>query len=111
MATNVYKNSGVSLTSTNEFIVYTVPAFTTAIIRSIFCTNISVISDADASIYWTDSSNNNNKLFLINQVLVAKKTALDPVTTSFVLEAGDTLSCSSTSANFIHVTVSILETS
>ena len=111
MATNTYKNAASNLTATTEFTVYTVPASTTAILRSIFCTNTSVTADTQVSVYWFDSSHSNAKYFLLNQSNVQRSSALETISNSFVLEAGDILACSSTTANFINITASILEVS
>src|SRR4051812_40952757 len=111
MATNTYKNAASNLTATTEFTVYTVPASTTAILRSIFCTNISVTADTQVSVYWYDNSQSNARYFLLCQSDIQRKGALETISNSFVLEPGDILACSSTTANFVNITASILEVS
>ncbi len=85
-----YKNARGALV-TGGVVIYTVPASTVAKVTLIQVTNIDGTNDADADIYWTDSSNSNVATYLCKVATVAAKDALGVVSGGLILEAGDKL--------------------
>lgn len=106
---NTYKNGAVKCTSTSAFTIYTCPEATTAIIKSLYISNVNSTADTAATVKFIDASALNIDYSIITQGLVPKQTTLQVVTEPIVLEANDYLTVAAGNANYIEAVVSVLE--
>lgn len=102
-----FKNARANLASTATE-VYTCPAGTTAMV--IGCQ----VANADGSsrtlqLWWTDSSASNAITYFGYNVTVPVSSAYEPISGKVVLEAGDKIVGLGSTANSLHVSLSILE--
>tara|TARA_R110002072_G_scaffold213907_1_gene371079 strand:+ start:116 stop:439 length:324 start_codon:yes stop_codon:yes gene_type:complete len=105
---NNYKNAKVDLTSTDVTTVYTAPAATTSIVKSILVSEDSgnadtitvTLTDADAAIF---------SLFKVKAV--AANTTVELLTAPLIVEESEILKFTAATANRLHVVVSVLEIS
>jgi len=104
---NTYKNSMFDLTTTNKTTVYTCPASTTALIKTIQVTNIDS-GNQELEAFVTDSSNSNAE-HEIAHVTIASKTVDNIAKGTVVLEAGDVLKLQAATANKIAGIISLVE--
>jgi hypothetical protein len=103
---NNYKNAKVDLTSTDVTTVYTAPAATTSIVKSILVSEDSgnadtitvTLTDADAAIF---------SLFKVKAV--AANTTVELLTAPLIVEESEILKFTAATANRLHVVVSVLE--
>ena len=102
---NNYKNSKVDLTSTSITTLYTCPASTTAIMKSILVSEDSGNAD---TITLTITSGSD--VFSIYKVkAVGANTTVELLTARLVVEAGEILKVQAATTNRLHVVASILE--
>ena len=104
---NTYKNAGFSLTTTNKTDVYTCPANTTAIIKTIQTTNHTGSSNIDTIGYVYDSSATTE--FELAHHTLNSKDSINFIDGVLVLEANDVLRMEASSGNTISGVISILE--
>lgn len=104
---NTYKNSMFDLTTTNKTTVYTCPASTTALIKTIQVTNIDS-GNQELEAFVTDSSNSNAE-HEIAHVTIASKTVDNIAKGTVILEAGDVLKLQAATANKIAGIISLVE--
>jgi hypothetical protein len=105
---NVYKNAKIDLTDTDNETLYTVPAVTTAIVKSILVSedsgntpNITVtLVDASAAVF---------SLFK-SKALTANGT-LELLSSPLVMEESEILKVEASTGNQLHVVMSVLEIS
>ena len=103
---NTYKNAGFDLTTTNKTDVYTCPANTTAIIKTIQTTN-STSSNINTVGYVYDSSATTE--FELAHHTLNSKDSINFIEGTLVLEAGDVFRLDASTANAISGVISILE--
>ena len=104
---NTYKNAMFDLTTTNKTSVYTCPANTTALIKTIQVTNIDT-GNQEFEAFVTDSSDSDAE-YEISHTTVASKTVDNIAKGTIVLEAGDTLKLQAATANKIAGIISLVE--
>ena len=103
---NNYKNAKADLTTTSATVLYTCPAATTALVKSILVSEdtgsadtITVtITDADAAVF---------SLFKVTAV--AANTTVELLTEPLVVEENEILKVTAATANRLHVVASLLE--
>ena len=106
MANNTYRNAKVDLTSTDATVLYTAPAATMGIVKSILVSNdtasadtITVtLTDADAAIF---------SLFKVTAI--AANTTVELLTAPLVVQENEILTLTAATANRLHVVASLLE--
>ena len=105
---NNYTNAKVDLTTTNATVLYTAPAATTSLVKSILVSEdtgnadtITVtITDAAAAVY---------SLFKVTAV--ASNTTVELLSEPIVVKENETLKVTADTANRLHVVASLLEIS
>ncbi|MDC3296037.1 hypothetical protein OAU55_00125 [Candidatus Pelagibacter sp.] len=105
---NNYKNAKVDLTTTNVTTLYTTPAATTALVKSILASEDSgnadtitvTITDADAAVF---------SLFKVKAV--AANTTVELLSEPLVVKENEILKVTAATANRLHVVASLLEIS
>ena len=103
---NNYKNAKLDLTTTDATTLYTTPAATTALVKSILVSEdtgsadtITVtITDADAAVF---------SLFKVKAV--AANTTVELLTEPLVVQENEILKVTAATANRLHVVASLLE--
>lgn len=105
-----FKNAKKVLQTTAGTAIYTVPAATTAIVIGCQVANDGTAS-YDLTMYWTDDSDSDAITYLAQGIPVPDAAAYEPIGGKLVLEAGDQLFGFGSTANFLDVTVSVLEIS
>jgi hypothetical protein len=104
---NTYKSYFVDLTTTNKTLIYTVPAKTTALVKTIQLTNETGI--VNAQIYVTDSSASVE--YEIAHITMTARSTNNFAFGTVVLEAGDLIKIQAASANTITGIISVLQIS
>ena len=102
---NTYKSYFVDLTTTNKTLIYTVPANTTAIVKTIQLTNES--GNVNVQVYVTDTSANVE--YEIAHITMAARSTDNFAKSSIVLEAGDLIKIQAATANTVTGVISVLE--
>ena len=102
---NNYKNSKVDLTSTSITTLYTCPASTTAIVKSILVSEDS--GNADTITLTITSGSDVFSLFKVKTV--AANTTIELLTAPLVVQASEILKVTAATANRLHVVASYLE--
>ena len=105
---NNYKNAKVDLTTTSATTLYTCPAATTSLVKSILVSNDSAsadtitvtITDADAAVF---------SLYKVKAV--AANTTVELLTAPLVVQENEILKVTAANANRLHVVASFLEVS
>ena len=105
---NNYKNAKVDLTTTSATTLYTCPAATTSLVKSILVSNDSAsadtitvtITDADAAVF---------SLYKVKAV--AANTTVELLTAPLVVQENEILKVTAATANRLHVVASFLEVS
>ena len=103
---NSYKNAKVDLTATSATTLYTTPAATTALVKSILVSEDSgnadtitvTITDADAAVF---------SLFKVKAV--ASNTTVELLSEPLVVKENEILKVTAATANRLHVVASLLE--
>lgn len=103
---NAYKNKKVDLTTTDLTILYTVPGETTAIIKSILVSEDATTGDS-IDVVLVDASSATFNLF--NNKVIASDTTVELLTAPLVVEEGETIKVRATTADRLHVVMSLLE--
>ena len=105
---NSYTNAKVDLTTTDATVLYTTPAATTALVKSILASEDSgnadtitvTITDADAAVF---------SLFKVKAV--AANTTVELLSEPLVVKENEILKVTAATANRLHVVASLLEIS
>ena len=105
---NNYKNAKVDLTTTNATTLYTCPAATTAIVKSIIVSEDSGNADT-ITLTITDSSSVVFSLYKVKAV--SANTTIELLTAPLVVEENEILKATAATANRLHVVASLLEVS
>jgi len=101
---NTYKSYFVDLTTTNKTLIYTVPANTTAIVKTIQLTNES--GNVNVQIYVTDTSASVE--YEIAHITMTARSTENFAKASIVLEAGDLIKIQAATANTVTGVISVL---
>ena len=102
---NTYKNSKVDLTTTNETTLYSCPANTTAIVKSIIVSEDS--GNADTITLTITSGGNDFSLYKVKAV--AANGTVELLTAPLVVQASEILKVTAATADRLHVVASYLE--
>ena len=114
---NSYINSGVDLTTADPTTIYTCPADTTAIIKSLHLCNDNG-SDATVDIQWTDSSNGDAVIMWSSDLTVSSNKQIEALASgtaeidgqsTLILEENDVLTITANASNRVHVTAAVLQ--
>ena len=105
---NNYKNAKVDLTSTDVTTVYTAPAATTSIVKSILVSEDSGNADTITATI-TDTASAVFSLFKVKAV--AANTTVELLTAPLIVQESEILKFNAATANRLHVVVSVLEVS
>ena len=105
---NNYKNAKADLTTTNVTTVYTCPAATTAIVKSILVSEDSGNADT-ITVTITDTASAAFSLFKVKAV--GANTTVELLTAPLVVEESEVLKFQTATANRLHVVASLLEIS
>ena len=105
---NNYKNAKVDLTTTNATVLYTAPAATTTIVKSILVSEDSGNADT-ITLTITDSSSAVFSLY--NVKAVSANTTVELLTGPLVVQESEILKATAATANRLHVVASLLEVS
>jgi len=103
---NVYKNSKVDLTTTDNTTVYTAPSNSRAILKNILVSDDSGSGDS-INVTLTDASAAIFSLFKAKTIAANATTEL--ITQPIVLQESEILKAQATTAGRLHVVVSLLE--
>ena len=105
---NVYKNAKVDLTTTNATTLYTAPALTTGIIKSIL---VSEDSDNADTITVTITNTSDAVFSIFKTKAVSANNTVELLTAPLVVETGEIIKVTAATANRLHVVASLLEVS
>jgi len=105
---NNYKNAKADLTSTDATTVYTTPAATTSIVKSILVSEDSGNADTITATI-TDTASAVFSLFKVKAV--AANTTVELLTAPLIVQESEVLKFTAATANRLHVVVSVLEIS
>ena len=105
---NNYKNAKADLTSTDATTVYTAPAATTSIVKSILVSEDSGNADTITATI-TDTASAVFSLFKVKAVAV--NTTVELLTAPLIVQESEVLKFTAATANRLHVVVSVLEIS
>ena len=103
---NSFVNKKVDLTSTSATTLYTVPSFSTSIIKSILVSDVSGSGDT-ITITITDTSDNVFSLFRTKSISANGTTEL--LSAPLVLQESEVLKVTAATANRLHVVLSALQ--
>jgi len=115
---DVYKNSSVDLTSTNQTAIYTVPTAdvsTTPAQKPVqsLVSSIRVCNDSGGAVTLTvvnsDRSLGPADIKITNALSIAANADVELLEKTIVLEDGDVLKATASGANALHIIVSVLE--
>ena len=101
---NTYKSYFVDLTTTSKTLIYTVPANTTAIVKTIQLTNES--GNINTQVYVTDTSASIE--YEVSHTTLAARSTENFAKGSIVLEAGDLIKIQAATANTVTGVISVL---
>ena len=104
---HTYKNSKVDLTTTNDTVLYTVPAVTTSIVKSILVSNDDASNACEITVTLLNTGNTVFSLF--KQKDISAKTTTELLSNPLVMNTDEELKVQAENANDLHVVVSYLE--
>ena len=102
---NIYTNSKVDLTNTSETVVYTSPAATTSIIKSILVSEDSGNADS-ISVTLTAGTDVFN---LFKTKAVGSNTTVELLTQPLIIQENEILKAQAATGNRLHMVVSVLQ--
>ena len=105
---NNYKNAKVDLTTTNATVLYTAPAATTSLIKSILVSEDSGNADT-ITVTITDTASAVFSLFKVKAV--AANTTVELLSEPLVVQESEIIKVTAATANRLHVVASLLEIS
>ena len=103
---NIYKNELVDLTTTDNTTIYTTPASSRAIIKSIL---VSEDAGSGSTITFTITNAATAVFNLFKDKAIASKATTELLTHPLILEENEVLKAQAADANELHVIASILE--
>ena len=107
---NKYVNAKKDLTSTSVTTLYTAPALTTGIVKSILVSEDSGNADT-ITLTITDAESSPATFSLFKTKSVSANATVELLTAPLVVETGEILKVTAATANRLHVVASILEVS
>tara|TARA_R110000782_G_scaffold64172_1_gene130971 strand:+ start:2078 stop:2407 length:330 start_codon:yes stop_codon:yes gene_type:complete len=107
---NVYTNAKKDLTSTSVTTLYTAPALTTSIIKSIIVSEDSGNADT-ITVTITDAESSPVTFSLFKTKSISANGTTELLTAPFVMKTAEILKVTAATANRLHVVASILEVS
>tara|TARA_R100000808_G_C2124083_1_gene134688 strand:- start:101 stop:430 length:330 start_codon:yes stop_codon:yes gene_type:complete len=107
---NVYTNAKKDLTSTSVTTLYTAPALTVSIVKSILVSEDSGNADT-ITVTITDAESSPSTFSLFKTKAISANATLELLTAPLVLQTGEILKVTAATANRLHVVASILEVS
>ena len=105
---NVYKNAKIDLTDTDNETLYTVPAVTTAIVKSIL---VSEDAGATPNITVTLVNTSAAVFSLFKSKALTANGTLELLSSPLVMEESEILKVQASAGNQLHVVMSVLEIS
>ena len=105
---NVYTNAKKDLTATSVTTLYTAPALTTAIVKSILVSEDSGNADT-ITVTITDTESSPAVFSLFKTKAVGANTTIELLTAPIIVQTGEILKVTAATANRLHVVASILE--
>tara|TARA_R110001583_G_scaffold114994_2_gene265527 strand:+ start:453 stop:776 length:324 start_codon:yes stop_codon:yes gene_type:complete len=105
---NNYKNAKVDLTTTNATVLYTAPAATTSLIKSILVSEDSGNADT-ITVTITDTASAVFSLFKVKAV--SANTTVELLSEPLVVQESEIIKVTAATANRLHVVASLLEIS
>ena len=106
---HTYKNSKVDLSSTNDTVLYTVPAATTSIVKSILVSNDDASNACEITVTLLNTSNTVFSLY--KQKDIAAKTTTELLTNHLIMNTDEELKVQAENTDDLHVVCSYLEIS
>ena len=106
---HTYKNSKVDLTSTSDTVLYTVPAATVSIVKSILVSNDDASNACEITVTLLNTSDTVFSLF--KQKDISAKTTTELLSNPLVMNTDEELKVQAENANDLHVICSYLEVS
>ena len=103
---NIYKNSLIDLTTTDNTVIYTTPSDSRAIIKSII---VSEDAGSGCDITFTITNAASAVFSLFKDKTIASKTTTELLTQPLILQENDVLKAQASDANELHIIASILE--
>ena len=103
---NIYKNSLVDLTTTDNTVVYTTPSDSRAIIKSII---VSEDAGSGSTISFTITNAASAVFNLFKDKSIASKATTELLTHPLILQENEVLKAQAADANELHIIASILE--
>ena len=104
---HTYKNSKVDLTSTSDTVLYTVPAATVSIVKSILVSNDDASNACEITVTLLNTSDTVFSLFKQKDIIANTTTEL--LSNPLVMNTDEELKVQAENANDLHVVVSYLE--
>ena len=104
---NNFLNKKVDLTATDLTVLYTVPAETTGLIKSILVSNDDASNACEITVTLVNSGGTIFSLF--KQKDIAAKTTTELLTQPLVAEESEVIKVQAENANDLHVVLSVLE--
>ena len=104
---HTYKNSKVDLSSTSDTVLYTVPAATTSIVKSILVSNDDTSNACHITVTLLNTSNTVFSLF--KEKNITAKTTEELLTHPMVITTDEELKVQAQNADDLHVVCSYLE--
>jgi len=105
---NNYTNAKVDLTTTNATVLYTAPAATTSLVKSILVSEDTGNADT-ITVTITDAAAGVYSLFKL--LAIASNTTVELLSEPIVVKENETLKVTADTANRLHVVASLLEIS
>tara|TARA_R110002012_G_scaffold11488_4_gene51835 strand:+ start:1148 stop:1477 length:330 start_codon:yes stop_codon:yes gene_type:complete len=103
---NIYKNSLIDLSTTDNTVVYTAPSDSRAIIKSLI---VSEDAGSGTTVTFTITNAAAAVFNLFKDKSIASKATTELLTHPLILEENEVLKAQATDANELHVIASILE--
>jgi len=103
---NIYKNSLIDLTTTDNTVVYTTPSDSRAIIKSII---VSEDAGSGSTISFTITNAASAVFNLFKDKSIASKATTELLTHPLILQENEVLKAQAADANELHIIASILE--
>jgi len=107
---NAYVNAKKDLTSTSVTTLYTTPALTTSIIKSILVSEDSGNADT-ITVTITDAESSPATFSLFKTKAVSANNTVELLTAPLVVQTGEIIKVTAATANRLHVVASVLEIS
>lgn len=104
---NTYKLTPSKIANTGSTVLYTAPALTTSLLKSIYISNITG-SPAYVDII-VNKSGSATDYYLIASASIPVQTSFQPISDPIVLQTGDSIKLATTTANYVDAIVSYLE--